>query len=74
VIAVSPLIAGKTVKGPAARMMEGLGLEALRWALRATIRALPIAMVIDTQDERSSRRHQGAGHGGLDHRHPDAEP
>ena len=50
VIAVSPLIAGKTVKGPAARMMESIGLEPSALGVARHYQGLADRMVIDTQD------------------------
>lgn len=50
VIAVSPLIAGKTVKGPAARMMESLGLEPSALGIARHYQGLVDSLVIDAQD------------------------
>lgn len=50
VIAVSPLIAGKTVKGPAARMMESLGLEPSALGIARHYQGLVDSLVIDVQD------------------------
>ncbi|MEO0382298.1 MAG: 2-phospho-L-lactate transferase [Pseudomonadota bacterium] len=50
VIAVSPLIAGKTVKGPAARMMKSLGLEASALGIARHYQGLVDSLVIDSQD------------------------
>lgn len=50
VIAVSPLIAGKTVKGPAARMMASLGLEPSALGVARHYQGLVDTLVIDTQD------------------------
>ncbi len=50
VIAVSPLIAGKTVKGPAARMMASLGLEASALGVARHYQGLVDTLVIDSQD------------------------
>lgn len=50
VLAVSPLIAGKTVKGPAARMMESLGLEASARGVAQHYQGLIDCFVIDAQD------------------------
>lgn len=51
VVAVSPLIAGKTVKGPAARMMASLGLDASAYGVAEHYQGLVDTMVIDTADE-----------------------
>jgi LPPG:FO 2-phospho-L-lactate transferase len=50
VIAVSPLIAGKTVKGPAARMMAGVGLEASALGVARHYQGMVDTLVIDAQD------------------------
>jgi len=50
VIAVSPLIAGKTVKGPAARMMESQGLESSALGIARHYQGLVDTLVIDAQD------------------------
>lgn len=50
VIAVSPLIAGQTVKGPAAHMMAGLGLEVSALGVARHYEGLLDHLVIDTQD------------------------
>lgn len=50
VIAVSPLIAGKTVKGPAARMMASLGLDASALGIARHYQGLVDSLVIDNQD------------------------
>ncbi len=51
VIAVSPLIAGKTVKGPAARMMAALDMEPTALGVGQHYQGLADCLVIDTQDE-----------------------
>lgn len=50
VVAVSPLIAGKTVKGPAARMMASLGLDVSALGVARHYQGLVDHLVIDTQD------------------------
>jgi LPPG:FO 2-phospho-L-lactate transferase len=50
VIAVSPLIAGQTVKGPAAKMMAGLGMEASALGIARHYQGLVDHLVIDLQD------------------------
>lgn len=50
VIAVSPLIAGKTVKGPAARMMASLGMEVNALGIARHYHGLVDHLVIDAQD------------------------
>lgn len=50
VIAVSPLIAGQTIKGPAARMMASLGLEVSALGVARHYLGLVDHLVIDSQD------------------------
>ncbi len=50
VVAVSPLIAGKVVKGPADRMMKALGLRADALGVAEYYRGVVDHMVIDTLD------------------------
>ncbi len=49
-VAVSPLIAGKVVKGPADRMMKSLGLRADALGVAEYYKGVLDHMVIDTQD------------------------
>jgi LPPG:FO 2-phospho-L-lactate transferase len=50
VIAVSPIIGGKTVKGPAAKMYEELGIEPSALAVAKHYRTLLSGFVLDTVD------------------------
>lgn len=50
VVAVSPLIAGKTVKGPAARMMASLGMEVSALGVARHYQGLVDHLVVDRQD------------------------
>ena len=50
VLAVSPLIAGQTVKGPAARMMSSLGMEPTALGIARHYQGLVDRLVIDDQD------------------------
>ena len=52
VIAVSPIIAGAAVKGPAAKMMRELGLEPSPATVAAHYRGLVTGFVMDTADAR----------------------
>lgn len=49
-IGVSPLIGGKAVKGPLARLMEDLGLEATTRTVAARYEGLLDGFVVDTSD------------------------
>ena len=50
VVAVSPIVAGKTLKGPADLMLRGLGLEVSACGVAQYYADLLHGMVIDTQD------------------------
>ena len=53
VIAVSPIVKGMAIKGPAAKMMAELGMEASVVAVARHYRGLVDGLVIDRQDENS---------------------
>lgn len=61
VVAVSPLIAGKTVKGPAARMMASLGLEVNALGIARHYQGLVDHLVVDTQDADLAVQIEGLG-------------
>jgi LPPG:FO 2-phospho-L-lactate transferase len=50
VIAVTPIIGGAAVKGPAAKMMRELGFEPSPATVAACYRSLITGLVIDTAD------------------------
>lgn len=49
-VAISPIIAGNTVKGPAAKLMTELGLQATAYGVAEFYSNFISAIVIDTQD------------------------
>lgn len=55
IIAVSPLIGGKAVKGPTAKIMQELGLQASLVSIVAHYGALADAFVVDRVDETAAR-------------------
>ncbi len=63
VVAVSPLIAGKVVKGPADRMMKALGLRADAPGVAAYYGDLLDHMVIDVQDAARAPQIKALGQG-----------
>ena len=63
VVAVSPLIAGKVVKGPADRMMKALGLRADALGVAAYYMGVVDHMVIDTLDAWLSEEIMALGQG-----------
>jgi LPPG:FO 2-phospho-L-lactate transferase len=50
VVAVSPIIQGATLKGPADKMLRGLGFEVSAYGVAQYYGALLTALVIDTLD------------------------
>lgn len=61
VVAISPIIAGAAVKGPAARMMEDLGHEVSAPGIARIYRDLVDVMVIDRQDSALTARIEELG-------------
>ena len=61
VVAVSPIVAGKTLKGPADLMLRGLGLEVSACGVAQYYGDLLHGMVIDTQDTSLQPRLTGMG-------------
>ena len=61
VVAVSPIVAGKTLKGPADLMLRGLGLEVSACGVAQYYGDLLHGMVIDTQDADLQPRLAGMG-------------
>ena len=61
VVAVSPIVAGKTLKGPADLMLRGLGLEVSACGVAQHYGGLLNGMVIDTQDADLRSRLAGMG-------------
>jgi LPPG:FO 2-phospho-L-lactate transferase len=59
VVAVSPIIGGKTVKGPAAKMYAELGIEPSALAVAEHYRNLLTGFVLDSKDEQLSDKFRG---------------
>ena len=61
IVAVSPIIGGKAVKGPAAKMYSELGIAPSSVAVSKHYTGLIKGIVIDTQDEKDAKKiiHQG---------------
>ena len=51
IIALSPIIAGETIKGPAVKMMKEIGIEASAVGVAQHYRDFLDAMIIDTKDK-----------------------
>ena len=56
VVAVSPLVAGKPIKGPADRMLRGLGIEVSAVGVAGLYHDFLDTVVIDTQDTNQRER------------------
>lgn len=61
VIAISPIIGGKPVKGPADKLMEGLGLEVSAFSVAKIYSDFLDAFVIDLADEHQKESIEGLG-------------
>ncbi|MGZ3602586.1 MAG: 2-phospho-L-lactate transferase [Ktedonobacterales bacterium] len=55
-VAVSPIVGGQALRGPADRMLAGLGYESSSFAVASLYRDLLAGMVIDRQDEAEAPR------------------
>ncbi len=60
-VAITPLIAGKPVRGPADRMMRGLGMESSAFGVAVVYRGLIDSLIIDEQDSNLKDRIEGLG-------------
>lgn len=61
VVAVSPIVKGMAIKGPAAKMMAELGMEASVETVARHYQGLVDGLVIDTQDENAGVAIEGLG-------------
>jgi LPPG:FO 2-phospho-L-lactate transferase len=60
-VAVSPIVAGRALRGPADRMLESLGHEVSAYGVAALYRGLIDGMVIDEADAALAPRIEGLG-------------
>ena len=60
-VAISPIVAGGTIKGPADRMMQGLGWEVSAFGVANAYRDIVDVMIIDRADEALAERIRGLG-------------
>jgi LPPG:FO 2-phospho-L-lactate transferase len=61
VAAISPIVAGRAVKGPADRMLQGLGLQASAWQVAELYQDLLDVFVLDTADRAASAAVEARG-------------
>jgi LPPG:FO 2-phospho-L-lactate transferase len=60
-VAVSPIVGGQALRGPADRMLAGLGYESSSFAVASLYKDLLVGMVIDQQDEAEAPRIEALG-------------
>ena len=72
VVAISPIIGGAPVKGPADRLLRGLGHEVSARGVAALYGELLDGYVLDTRDAAQLRRRRGARRARARGRHADA--
>jgi len=61
ITAISPIIAGETIKGPAVKMMKEMGIEASALGVAQHYRDFLDVMIIDTKDKELKRRIEKLG-------------
>ncbi len=61
VVAVSPIVAGRALRGPAAAMLSTLGHETSAVGVAGIYRSLAGALVIDREDAAAARRVEALG-------------
>lgn len=61
VVAVSPIVAGQALKGPAARMMDDLGVETSVSGIAALYADLDLSLLIDESDREQAQAVRAAG-------------
>ena len=61
IVAISPLVAGKPIKGPADRLLSGLGIDVSAVGVAGLYRDFLDTFVIDTQDQRQKSRLEELG-------------
>ena len=61
IVGISPLVAGKPIKGPADRMLSGLGIEASAAGVAGMYADFLDSFVIDTQDASQQARLEARG-------------
>ncbi|HLJ82352.1 MAG TPA: 2-phospho-L-lactate transferase [Ktedonobacterales bacterium] len=61
IVAVSPIVGGKALRGPADRMLAGVGVEVSSFGVASLYRDLLAGIVIDTQDAAEAGRIEALG-------------
>ncbi|MEM4354745.1 MAG: 2-phospho-L-lactate transferase [Nitrososphaerota archaeon] len=60
-LAVSPIVGGRTIKGPADKMLQALGIEPTAYGVYKMYRDIIDVMVIDKADEKEAERIEAEG-------------
>ncbi len=60
-VAISPIVGGKTLKGPADQMMRSLGMESSAYGVACLYRDISETMIIDRQDRSLKQRIEHLG-------------
>jgi len=61
VVAISPIVGGAPIKGPADKLMQGLGLEVSAYSVAYLYRDFLDVFIIDDMDQREKERIEGLG-------------
>ena len=61
VVAISPIVGGAPIKGPADKLMRGLGLEVSAYSVASLYRDFLDAFIIDNMDRTEKERIEGLG-------------
>jgi LPPG:FO 2-phospho-L-lactate transferase len=61
VIAISPIVRGSPIKGPANKLMRGLGMEVSAYAVANLYRTFLDTFIIDQKDQAEKERVKGLG-------------
>jgi LPPG:FO 2-phospho-L-lactate transferase len=61
VIAISPIVAGAPIKGPADKLMKGLGIEVSAYGVAVLYKEFLDAFIIDNEDEKDKHKIQPLG-------------
>lgn len=61
VVAISPIVGGAPIKGPADKLMQGLGLEVSAYSVAYLYRDFLDVFIIDRKDQREKERIEGLG-------------
>ena len=61
IVAVSPIVRGKTIKGPADKLMSALGIEPTAVGVAEVYRDFLDVLILDRQDRRLAKKVEGLG-------------